>query len=226
MAAPVKSKEIQVQKPAQSLQAFQKKLETGQSSDLSFLKPILIGASLLLVASLGYFGYTSWKSNAVAKHETAMAELFLAVQGDPKTPAQPGDLEKRMRENLPKLEALAKSAPASQKAVTEGQLAVWRLELDGKGGIAPSTDDSWSRLRAAQRQIALGQGQEALGTLEPLRAAAKPGEAWADVYWKTLLKARTLQGDRASALKDYAEYKERFREQADITGAERILIGI
>ena len=40
------------------------------------------------------------------------------------------------------------------------------------------------------------------------------------------MKARTLQGDRAQALKDYAEYKDRFREQADITGAERILIGI
>ncbi len=226
MAAPIKSKEIQVQKPAQSLQAFQKKLETGQSSDLSFLKPVLVGVGVLLVASLGYFGYTTWKANAVAKHETALAEIFLAIQGDPKTPSQPGDLEKRMRENLPKLEALAKSAPASQKAVTEGLLAVWHLELDGKGGIAPNTNDPWSRLRSAQRQIALGQGQEALGTLEPLRAAAKPGEAWADVYWKTLLKARTLQGDRPQALKDYAEYKERFREQADISGVERILIGI
>lgn len=226
MAAPTKSKEIQVQKPAQSLQAFQKKLETGQSSDLSFLKPVLIGAGVLLVASLGYFGFTSWKAGAVAKHETAMAELFLAVQGNPGTPSQPGDVEKRMRENLPKLEALAKSAPAAQKAVTESQLAVWKLELDGKGGIAPAGSDPWSRLRTAQRQIALGQGTEALGTLEPLRAAAKPGEAWADIYWKTLLKARSLQGDRAQALKDYAEYKDRFREQADIAGAERILIGI
>lgn len=226
MAAPMKSKEIQVQKPAQSLQAFQKKLETGQGSDLSFLRPVLIVVGVLVAASLGYFGLRSWKANAIAKHETAMAELFLAVQGDPKTPPQPGDLEKRMRENLPKLEALAKSAPAFQKAVTEGQLAMWRLELDGKGGITPTVNDPWSRLRTAQRQIALGQGQEALGTLDPLRAGAKPAEAWADIYWKTLMKARTLQGDRAQALKDYAEYKDRFREQADITGAERILIGI
>jgi predicted negative regulator of RcsB-dependent stress response len=226
MAAPVKSKEIQVQKPAQSLQAFQKKLETGQGSDLSLFKPILIGTGVILVAALGYFGFTTWKANAVAKHETALAELFLAVQGDPKTPAQPGDIEKRMRENLPKLEALAQSAPSSQKAVTEGLLAIWRLELDGKGGVAPTTTDPWSRLRSAQRQIALGQGQEALGILEPLRATAKPGEAWADIYWKTLLKARALQGDRPQALKDYAEYKDRFRERADVAGVERILIGI
>ena len=57
-------------------------------------------------------------------------------------------------------------------------------------------------------------------------SGVEPAEAWADIYWKTLMKARTLQGDRAQALKDYAEYKDRFREQADITGAERILIGI
>lgn len=226
MASPIKSKEIQVQKPAQSLQAFQAKLETGKDVQLSFLKPVLIGVGVALVASLGFFGYRSWRSNAIEKHETAVADLILAIQGDPKTPSLPADIEKRMRENLPKLEALAKSAPASRKVITEGLLATWRLELDGKGGIAAKADDPWSRLRTAQRQIALGQGQDAMGTLTPLRTSASPSEAWAGIYWKTLLEARSLQGDREQALKDYAEYKQRFREQADIRGMERILIGI
>jgi hypothetical protein len=141
-------------------------------------------------------------------------------------PAQPADIEKRMRENLPKLEVLAKSAPASQKATTEGLAATWRLELDGKGGIAPKAEDPWSRLRLAQRQIALGQGPEAVATLTPLRASAVPSEPWGGLYWKTLLDARTLQGEREQALKDYAEYKLRFRDQADIRGMERILTGI
>ena len=226
MASPIKSKEIQVQKPAQSLQAFQKGLEGGGSAQASVIKPALIVAGVLIVGAIGYFGFRSWASGSVEKHETALAELMLAVQGDPKTPAQPVDIEKRMRENLPKLEALAKSAPASQKASTEGVLATWRLELDGKGGITPKADDPWSRLRLAQRQIALGQGPEALGTLAPLRGGAGPSEPWGDFYWKTLLDARTLQGERELALKDYAEYKQRFREQADIRGMEGILTGI
>ena len=121
---------------------------------------------------------------------------------------------------------MAKSAPASQKANLEGLLATWRLELDGKGGIAAKADDPWSRLRSAQRQIALGQGQDAIEMLTPLRTSADPSEAWASVYWKTLLEARSLQGDRGQALKDYAEYKQRFREKADIRGMESILIGI
>ncbi len=226
MASPIKSKEIQVQKPAQSLQAFQKGLATGNGSQMSIIKPALIAAVVVFMGSIGFFGYRSWASGSVEKHETALAELMLAVQGDPKIPAQPADIEKRMRENLPKLEVLAKSAPASRRATTEGLLATWRLELDGKGGIAPKAEDPWSRLRLAQRQIALGQGQEALGTLTPLRSGAGPSEAWGDLFWKTLLAARTLQGEREQALKDYAEYKQRFREQADIRGMESILIGI
>jgi len=226
MASPIKSKEIQVQKPAQSLQAFQRGLQEGGTPHLAIIKPALIGAAVLLVGALGFFGYRSWQAGAVEKHETALAELTLAIQGDPKTPAQPADIEKRMRENLPKLEALAQSAPASQKATTEGLLATWKLELDGKGGIMPKAEDPWSRLRLAQRQIALGQGQEAMGTLTSLRAGALPTAAWGDLYWKTLLDARTLQGEREQALQDYAEYKQRFREHADIAGMERILIGI
>jgi predicted negative regulator of RcsB-dependent stress response len=226
MASPIKSKEIQVQKPAQSLQAFQKGLETGGGPETSIIKPAVIGAGVLIVGAICFFGYRSWASGSVEKHETALAELMLAVQGDPQTPAQPADIEKRMRENLPKLEMLAKTAPASQKATAEGLVATWRLELDGKGGIAPRAEEPWSRLRLAQRQIALGQGQEALGTLAPMRAGAVPSEAWGDLYWKTLLDARALQGERQQALQDYAEYKLRFRDQADIRGMERILIGI
>lgn len=226
MASPIKSKEIQVQKPAQSLQAFQAKLETGKGSDLSFLKPVLIGVSLLLVGSFGFFAFRSWRAGAVKKHEMAVADLVLAVQGDPRTPSQPADIEKRMRENLPKLEALAKTAPASQRETTQGLVATWRLNLEGKGGIEAQATDPWSRLKLAQRQIALGQGPEALTTLNPLKTAAVPSEAWGDLFWKTLLDAHALRGDREQALKDYAEYKLRFRDRADVRGMERILIGI
>lgn len=226
MASPIKHKEIQVQKPAQSLQAFQRKLETGESPEMNIVKPAVIVAGVVLIGALGFFGYRSSRAGAVKKHEAAVAELMLVVQGDPQKPSLPAEIEKRMRENLPKLEALAQQAPSSQKATTEALVATWRLALDGKGGVATRTDDPWSRLRAAQRQVALGQGAEALSTLEPLKATATPQEAWGGIFWKTLLEARSLKGDREQALKDYAEYKQRFREQADIRGMERILVGI
>jgi len=221
-----KNKEIQVQRPAQSLQAFRNRYETGQSARMDIIKPALIATGVVLVVALGFFGYRSWSSRSVQKHEEALADLLLAVQGDPKTPSQPADLEKRLRQNLPRLEALAKSAPSSQKALTEGMLRTWHLELDGKGEALPQAADPWSRLGLAQRQIALGQGQEALATLEPLRAGAKPGEAWGELYWRTLMNARALRGEREQALKDYAEYKQRYRDQADIHGMETLLTGI
>lgn len=226
MSSPAKSKEIQVQRPAQSLQAFQKGLEQGPGGQLTFLKPVLIVVGVVLLAAMGFFGYRSWASSAVEKHEAAVADLLLAVQGDPSVPSQPADIEKRMRDNLPKLEQLAKSAPSSEKATTEGMLAIWRLALDGKGGVTPKADDPWTRLSQAQRQIALGKGEEALATLTPLRAQAGPGAAWGDLYWKTLLNARCLRREREQALQDYAEYKQRFRDQADIRGVEVILTGI
>ena len=226
MASPTRTKEIQVQRPAQSLQAFQKGLEKDRGAGLDFVKPVLIGAGVILVGALAFFGYQSWMARSVEKHEAAIAALVLSIQGDPAAPPQPAEIEKRMRASLPRLEQLAKSAPASQKGTTEGMLASWRLALDGKGGIAPSTKDPWSRLNLAQRQIALGQGQEALGTLTPLRDGAEPGAPWADLYWKTLLDVRCLRGEREQALQDYAEYKRRFRDRADIRGMETLLTRI
>ncbi len=226
MAATTKTKEIQVQKPAQSLQAFRAKMATGEDVHATLLKPVLTGVGILIAASLAIFGYQSWKSNAIEKHETALAEVLQQIQGDGKSPLPAAELEKRMREQLPKLEALTKSAPASQRATTEGILSTWRLELDGKGGIEIKPTDPWSRLRLAQRQIALGQGKEALGTLEPLRPSANPSESWSSLYWNTLLEARQIQGDRDLAWKDYAEYNKRFRQQADAKSLDRIMAGI
>lgn len=226
MASPVKSKEIQVQKPAQSLQAFQAKLDTGGDSDLSYFKPVLIGAGAVLAVSLAFFGFRSWRSGQVEKYQTSLAEVQQAVQGDLGSAPQPAEIEKRMRENLPKLEALVANAPSSQRQDAQDLLNTWHLMLDGKGGTTTASSEPWSRIEMAQRDVALGKGQEALAALEPLRSDATPDAAWGNLYWKTLLQARSLQGSREEALKDFAEYKRRYREDADIAGMERILVGI
>jgi hypothetical protein len=225
MATSYKNKVIQVQKPAQSLQAFQKKVASGEDIKVGYLKPMLMTAGALVVVFMAFFAFRAMRASAVEKHEVALADLQLEVAGDGITPVPAAEVEKRMREKLPRLEALAKSAPGSQQDVTEGLLATWRLELEGKGAVAPAQTDVWGKLRLAQRQVALGQAQEALGTLTPLRGSATPGKAWANLYWATLLDADRLQGDRTKAWQDFADYKARFKDQAD-AGMERILAGV
>jgi len=59
-----------------------------------------------------------------------------------------------------------------------------------------------------------------------MRKKAEPNEAWASLYWSTLLELRRLQGDREAAWKDLAEYKARFRDEASTTSMERLISGI
>lgn len=226
MATNIKDKEIQIQKPAQSLQAFQQKLSTGQVDEPGILKPVLIGFGIVSLVALSFFGLLAYRTRSIEKHETALAELMLAVQGDDTTPVAPPELEKRMRENLPKLEALVKSAPSSCKVTTQGVLDTWRLQLDGKGIVLPAATDPWSRLRLAQRSLALGEAKEVQQMIEPLRKKAGPDEAWSKLYWTTQLELDRMQGHRDQAWKDLAEYKARFKDNADSASLERILNGI
>jgi hypothetical protein len=215
MAAPIKNKEIQVQKPAQSLQAFQQKLASGEDTHSTLLKPLLIGAGVVAALILGFFGFRAWRNSTLEKHEVALASLLVEVQGDGLTPVPPAELEKRMRDHLPQLEALAKSAPGDAQESTRGLLAAWHLQLDGKTTPLAAGTDPWSRLRQAQRQLALGQAEEAAANLQPLRRSAKPDEPWAPLFWATLLDLHRLKGDREQAWKDFAEYKSLFKDRAD-----------
>jgi len=225
MVAHGKDKVIQVQKPAQSLQAFQKKVATGEDIQVGYLKPLLMGAGVLVVAFASYFGFRAMRAASLEKHQTALADLQIEVLGDQSLPATPQELEQRMRERLPRLEALARSAPHDDKAVTEGLLATWRLQLGEKAAVPATPNDPWSRLRLAQKQVAMGQGKDAAATLASLRGKADPDQAWASVFWSTLLDADRLQGNRDQAWKDLADYKTRFKLQAD-PGLDRLLAGV
>ncbi|MDR3672974.1 MAG: hypothetical protein P4L36_19170 [Holophaga sp.] len=220
-----KDKVIQVQKPAQSLQAFQKKVATGEDIQVGYLKPLLMVAGILVVAFAAYFGFRANRAASLEKHQTALADLQIEVLGDQTTPPSPEVLEQRMRERLPRLEALAKSSPRDDRAVTEGLLATWRLQLGEKGAAPAVQTDPWSRLRLARKQVAEGQAQEAAATLASLRGNAGPDQAWAPIFWSTLLDADRLQGNRDQAWKDLADYKARFKQLVD-PGLERMLAGV
>jgi hypothetical protein len=227
MATQPKSKEIQVQKPAQSLQAFQKKLSTGEDLQTGILKPILITAGAAVVVLLAIFGFMAHRARVVERYEATMGQILADVNGDPLSQAPGTDVEKHMRENLPRLQALVQHAPGSRKAAAASLLAAWQLELDGKTAVVQAPPDGpWASLRLAQRQVNLAQGKEALATLAPLRHKAGPDEAWASLYWTTLLQVDELQGNRDQAWKDFAEYKARFKEKADLAAMERTLAGI
>lgn len=229
MVANGRDKVIQVQKPAQSLQAFQKKVASGDDLQVGLLKPMLMAAGVAVVAVGSFFGFQAYRSSSLARHQEALASLKLEVTGNPAVPGSeptsPQDLEKRMRDRLPKLEALANRAPGGSRPATAGLLATWRVEL-GEQAAAPATiSDPWDRLRLAQKQVAMGLGQEAAASLAPLRAKAGPDQAWGSLFWSTLLDADRLQGNRDQAWKDLAEYKTRFRDQADAS-LDRLLSGV
>ena len=140
MARSTKDREIQVQKPAQSLAHFQTKLGTGPGEDGGLIKPILLGAVALVVVGLAVAGWSAWQSSAAEKHEAALSTLQMEVEGDGVAPVPAAEVERRMRERLSRLEALVAAAPSSRRAATAGQLATWRLTLDGKGP-APAKGD-------------------------------------------------------------------------------------
>jgi hypothetical protein len=226
MARPTKNREIQVQKPAQSLAHFQTKFNEGQEEDAGLLKPILIGIASVVAVGFIVGGWSVWQTSVTEKHEAALSALQMEVEGDGLTPLPAAEVEKRMRERLGRLEGLVSSAPSSRKAATAGLLATWRLTLDGKEQAPAKAADAWGQIRLAQRALALGQVQEARAQLDPLRAKATPGEAWAEAFWSNQLDTDRLAGDRTQALKDLAEYKARFKGRGDATPLESVIQSI
>jgi predicted Zn-dependent protease len=109
--------------------------------------------------------------------------------------------------------------------VTQGLLTTWRVELGEKAQASAVPSDPWGKVRLAQKQVALGKGQEAAATLNSLRGSADPDRAWSALFWSTLLDADRLQGNREQAWKDLAEYKVRFKAQAD-PELDRLLAGV
>jgi predicted Zn-dependent protease len=105
-------------------------------------------------------------------------------------------------------------------------VSTWKLELDGVASPLPAPTDPWSRIRLAQRNIVLGQSAEASEIISVLHKSAKPNQAWSQFYWTMLLQIRQLEGNREQALKDYAEYRKIFREQADLDTMDKILEAI
>jgi predicted Zn-dependent protease len=130
-----------------------------------------------------------------------------------------------MRDRLPKLRALASSAPHDGRAVTQGFLATWQVELGDKEAAVFPAAGVWGKLRLAQKQVALGQAQDAAATLAALRKSADPDQPWAPVFWDTLLQNDQLQGKRDQAWKDLAEYKTRFKQLAD-PAMDQLLAGV
>ena len=226
MARATKDREIQVQKPAQSLAHFQTKLGQSEEEDAGLLMPILIGIVSLIVIGIIYGAWSAYRTQGAEKYEAALSALQMEVEGDGVTPLAPAEVEKRMRARVGRLEALVANAPSARRATTAGLLATWRLALDGKGAAPVATKDPWSHIRLAQRALALGQAPAARAQLDPLRGQALPGEPWAEAFWSSQLETDRLAGDRAQALKDLAEYKARFKGRGDGAALEKLIQSI
>ena len=65
MARSTKDREIQVQKPAQSLAHFQTKLGTGQEEDGGLIKPILLGVAAVVAVGMVVGGWSAWQLSLI-----------------------------------------------------------------------------------------------------------------------------------------------------------------
>jgi|GEM_PF-382318 len=222
----IKQKEIRIQKPAQSLTAFQHKVALGIDERSNLMKQFVIVSITILLGIAAVVFWNMWRHHKVEQHETALAALITEVQGTLSNPVSSEEREQRMRNAMQRLEELVRTAPGSRKSVTNGILSTWKLELDGKGGPLPVPADHWSRLRLAQRSIVLGQAKEANDLITSLHGSAKPNQAWSQLYWPMLMRIRQLEGNREQALKDYAEYRRIFKSQADLSTIDKILDAI
>ena len=195
---------------------------------MGYLKPLLIGAGIAVVVVGGFFAIQAVRAGSLEKHQEALADLLgeLGDHAGRRHAPPPADLEQRMRDRLPRLES-----PGAQRARrgTAGAPkgcwppGAWNWAMPGARRPPPPTE-AWGKLRLAQKQVALGQGPEAAATLAPLRGTAGPDQDWAAIFWSTLLDADRLQGNRDQAWKDLAEYKARFKGQAD-PSLDRMLAG-
>lgn len=218
-----RDKVINVQKKAQSLEQFQRRA-AGEGSPA--LKAVVIGVGVLVAGVVAWGAWSMHRQRKAEAFETQIATLRLQVEGDGTTPVPADQLQSRMQAALPRLEALAKEAPASRQAQAAGLLATWKLDLSGQGGIAASTGTPWGRLREAQRLTALGQGKEARAILDPLRAKAMPDTAWGQAYWASLLEVDRLNGDRDQGFKDLGEYRARFKDAGNAAQLDKLVQSI
>ncbi|MCL1907925.1 MAG: hypothetical protein FWG12_00985 [Holophagaceae bacterium] len=223
----IKQKEIQIQKPAQSLTAFQRKVSSGViDSGSNLLKQIAIaGAAVIAVIVMAVF-WSMWRKHKIEQHETALSALITEVEGSLSIPVPVEERELRMRDALPRLEDIVSKAPRASKEVAVGLLSTWKLTLDGRGGELPSPADPWSRLRLARRSIALGQATEAINIISVLHKDAGPNRAWSQIYWSALMQIRQLEGNREQALRDFAEYRKVFKARAELDEMEKLLNAI
>ncbi|MCL1894086.1 MAG: hypothetical protein FWG02_07625 [Holophagaceae bacterium] len=223
----IKQKEIQIQKPAQSLTAFQRKVSSGSIDDNPYLLKRLLITGAVVIATLALMVFWNmWRNHKIEQHETALSALITEVEGRLSNPLPFEEKAQRMRNALPRLEEIAQKAPSNRKDVAEGLLFAWKLQLEDPSGSLPTPTDPWSRLRLAQRSIALGNAVEAQEILSVLHKDAKPNNAWSQIYWSALLRVRQLEGNREQALKDFAEYRKIFKGKADLREMEQVLNAI
>ncbi|MDR2697609.1 MAG: hypothetical protein LBB40_03945 [Holophagales bacterium] len=222
----IKQKEIRIQKPTQSLTAFQRKVALGIDERSNLMKRFIIASAAVLVGIAALVFWNMWRRHKIEQHETALSALITEVEGSLSNPVSSAEREQRMRNALPRLEEIASVAPSASKNVANGIVSTWKLELDGTGGPLPVPTDHWSRLRLAQRSIVLGQAKEASDLISALHKSAKPDQAWSQLYWSMLMQIRQLEGNREQALKDYSEYRKIFKGQADLSAMDKMLDAI
>ncbi len=206
---------IQVQKPAPSLDHFQKSLSKEDPSKV-FKKVLLAGGIFVLLLLVIYFIRQS-RENTVLAFQAQLSALRIEALGTEFEPKKGDALSQSLALYLPQIEALLTQAPSSQRNSLINMINSWRL-VSGKPPLSetPASLQAWERIQQANQALLLGQLKEAQDWLTPLASEAKTPSSWAKAYWEIQLMIDQSKGDVTSARKHLDLYRQAFPEGDEI----------
>jgi hypothetical protein len=202
---------IQVQRPAPSLDHFQKSLSKKDPSKV-FKTILWAGGIFVSFLLIGYLIKQS-RDKAILTFQTQVSALRIEALGTEFEPKKGEVLTQSLVRVLPQLESLLTNAPSSQKNGLINLINSWRLIL-GQDPLVdtPRSIEAWDRIQQANQALLLGQPQAAQLLLKPLESEAETASSWSQAYWEIQLMIDQSQGDVSSARKHLELFRHAFPE--------------
>lgn len=213
--------EIQVQKPAPSLQNFQKTL--GQPDRTQLFRYALWCGVLSLVLLLSKAGFDYFADQRVVRFLVTFEQIRSESEGNLSNLNKGEALRSSIEKGIPRLQALLKTTPSAYQNQVFGMLKKWELIL----GTSPSTNPSlklapWETLQLAEQALAVGQTQQAQDLIQPLGSKAKLQASWGMTYWELQLSIDQQKGSFRDA-QDHLALFEKSYPKADASALRKIV---
>lgn len=209
MAKSHNPKLIQVQKPAPSLDHFQKNLSKEEPAQV-FKKILWAGAVLVGLLLASHFIRQSREKEVLA-FQARLSALRVEALGTDFDPKKGDSLAQSIAHVLPQLESSLTSVPSSQRNGLINMINTWRLVL-GQPALSetPQSLEAWEHIQLANQQLLMGRSQEARASLQPLASKASQSSSWVQVYWEMQLLIDQAEQNVVSAREHFNHYRKVF----------------